>query len=82
MSDNFLYEGRLIFGQYDMKYAKEGLSESEIDWFDLAPNHYYWTVNLGNIEFKNTENSTLNITSQYLILDSGMTYALIPLNDF
>ena len=78
LSDNFLYDGRIIFGDYNMAYAEDGLTDSDIAWLDLAPNNFYWTVNIGDILFDNTPDSIVSLDSQYLIFDTGTTYSQIP----
>ena len=42
-----------------MEYAVKGSTDSDIFWADLAPNHYYWCVHLGGLEFDATDNSSL-----------------------
>jgi len=79
LSNNFLYEGRLTFGSWDLsKYAKEG---DAVFWANMGPNEMYWTVHLDNVRFS-TDSKALEINSQYLILDTGSSYTMVPYFDF
>lgn len=41
---------------------------------------FFWTVRMGDIKFG--ENKKFNSVSKHMILDSGLSYALIPSADF
>ena len=79
LSNSFLYEGKLTFGAYDLtKYGKKG---EAVFWANMGPNHNYWTVNMASARFS-TNTKEITISSQYLILDTGTSYTMIPSFDF
>ena len=41
---------------------------------------YFWTLNMGQIQF--SDSKKLESESKHLVLDSGLSYALIPSEDF
>lgn len=41
---------------------------------------YFWTLNMGEIQMG--DGAKLEVDSKHMILDSGLTYALIPSEDF
>ena len=75
----------LTFGGYNVeKFAKEGLKESDVKWFDIdKQNMQYWSIPMGGdqISLGSGPNSTAKISSSNVILDSGLSYALIPSHD-
>ena len=73
------YKGMLTFGNYDVKkFAKSGMTDDDIFWADLATNKYYWTVHMEKMKLGD---SLLGIQTTNLILDSGMSFAIIPMAD-
>lgn len=74
--------GKITFGGYDLaKYAKSGSEEKDIFWSDLAhARTYFWTVKMGPLAF--ADGKKLDVGSNIMILDSGVSYALIPTEDF
>jgi hypothetical protein len=74
--------GKITFGGYDLaKYAKAGSGEKDVFWSDLAHQRtYFWTLRMGPLEF--TDGQKLDVGSKIMILDSGVSYALIPTEDF
>ena len=77
---------KITFGGYDVsKYAKNGLAEKDIMWIDIdQENMNYWSLpmNGDQIRFgKDDKKNVANITSSNVILDSGLSYALIPSKD-
>lgn len=63
------------------KYAKPGSGENDVFWSDLAHQRtYFWTVRMGQLEF--ADGQKLDVGSKHMILDSGVSYALIPTEDF
>jgi len=75
----------LTFGGYNVeKFAKEGLKESDVKWFEIdKQNMQYWSIPMGGdqISLGSGPNSTAKISSSNVILDSGLSYALIPSHD-
>lgn len=41
---------------------------------------YFWVMNMGEIKF--SDGAKLDVGSKHMILDSGLTYALVPSEDF
>jgi len=68
-------ESKIIFGGYDMKYAKENQT---VSWNPLV-NSLYWTVRLLGAKVGDKE---LAIKASQAIIDSGTSYILMPQNDF
>jgi len=75
-------KGKIIFGGYDIaQYAKSGLTEKDIYWANQAhKTDYFWTLNMGQIAFG--DGTKFTTESKMLILDSGVSYSLIPSADF
>jgi hypothetical protein len=73
---------KIIIGGYNLeKYAK---SDQSLVWNNLA-NHYYWTVTLNKVTFKNKDNTSdfdFKTTANQAILDSGTSYILMPVDDY
>jgi len=45
MPKNWFFDGKITFGGYDLeKYAKKGLTEKDIVWWDLTHNKQYWII--------------------------------------
>lgn len=85
MSDTYTGSyNSLIFGGYDLKYAKEGSTDDDITWIDLilsdeARNGTYWTVNLGpKISYGDTDIPNTDERKQFVVLDTGTSLAIIP----
>ena len=71
------------FGGYNIeKYAKKGLTESDIHWAPLTNNKYYWTLNIGETFKIGDETINLHSNTKYIILDSGMSLGMIPQRDY
>lgn len=71
----------VTFGGYNAeKFAKEG---KDIQWLDLDPeNNNYWSLPMEpTISFGETKNLKAKISSTNAILDSGLSYALVPSRD-
>lgn len=87
-----MYDGKFIFGGYDLSYAAKDLGSGDIFWADMYPNYYYWVVSMGSVKFlpkkkKNDDDKEpkpfqLEIQSKFAVLDTGMSLALIPKKDF
>jgi len=62
LSDNFLYEGMILFGKSDA--AKYGQAGQDVVWLEQAPNSYYWTTYMTKVEFEGLNSTSMaNITS-------------------
>jgi saccharopepsin len=74
--------GAITFGGYDLpKYAQSGKTEGDVFWAEMAhAQTYFWVMNMGDIKF--ADGAKLEVDSKHMILDSGLTYALIPSEDF
>jgi len=66
---------RVIFGGYDMKYAKPN---STVTWNDLINDHY-WSVSLVRVRLGEKE---VPISTSTAIVDTGTSYLLVPSTDF
>ena len=74
--------GQLVFGAEDYnleQYAKPGLKKEDAIWMDLARNKNYWTVQMKHMYFEEQE---LSLKGTDFIFDSGMSFGLIPVDDF
>lgn len=82
LSNNEQKNGKLIFGGYNLaKFAAPGSTDESIFWANMAhKKQFFWTVNMGDNKF--SDGKKLDISSKFLILDSGLSYALIPSQDF
>jgi hypothetical protein len=71
----------VTFGDYDVKrFAKTGLSDKDVFWGKAVQGESYWTLNLKDAALSG---KPLNgLTSRYAIMDTGVSYALIPAADF
>ena len=78
LSNNEQKNGKLLFGGYNLaKYGAPGASDSSIYWADMAhKKQFFWTINMGETQF--ADGKKLDVSSKYMILDSGLSYALIP----
>ena len=91
LSDDLDIHGKVILGGYDVeKYAKPGLTKDDIIWTELTnKNDYFWTLVLnqlarfygGSPSTKDSIFSNLKISSKYIIMDTGLSYALAPMKD-
>lgn len=75
--------GKITFGGYDVeKFAQPGKTEKDVFWASMAhAATYFWVMNMGEIGFGDGQKMQ-NLVSKHMILDSGLTYALIPSEDF
>ena len=74
--------GAIVFGEDDYNldtYAEVGLTKDDIIWIDLARNQNYWTVNMNNLRLGDEE---LDLEGTDLIFDTGMSFGIIPINDY
>jgi hypothetical protein len=75
---------KITFGGYDAE--RFGQAGAQVKWVDIdASNMNYWSLpmNGNQIRFGEEENAnkTAKITSSNVILDTGLSYALIPSKD-
>ena len=64
-----------MLGGYDLKFAKE---TSEITWNSLIDSNL-WTVRLSQVHLGDYK---FNLDTNRVIIDSGTSYVLMPINDF
>ena len=78
LSNSEQKNGKLMFGGYNLsKYARPGSTDESIFWANMAhKKQFFWTINMG--ENQMADGKKLDIASKFLILDSGLSYALIP----
>ena len=78
------HAGKVIFGGYDLqKYAKKGSSEQDVFWSSL-PNQgkdKYWTIGMKQVDFGKSR-ITPEDSSRRVVLDTGLTYAMMPFKDY
>ena len=72
-------KGKMIFGGFNMKYAKQGLTEQDVFWAKQSRNPYYWGVYSDSVKLGDVE---INAKPQQLILDNGMSLAMAPEKSF
>lgn len=71
----------VTFGGYDVeKYSKPGKTEKDVFWADTVHGEKFWTLNMGAVSLGSK--SVADIKSRYVIMDTGVSYALIPAVDF
>ena len=78
-------DGRVTFGGYDVaSFAKPGSTDKDIFWSDTVRGEKYWTLGMSGVALKDakTQNYLPEIKSRYVIMDTGVSYALIPGGDF
>ena len=44
-------KGKMIFGGYNLNYAKSGSSDKDIFWAKQSGNPYYWGLNSDSVKF-------------------------------
>lgn len=71
--------GKMTFGGFNMELAQKGKSEKDIFWADQSVNEQYWAVNGKSASFGQTPLANYN---QQLILDNGMSLAMVPKKSF
>ena len=68
--------GKITFGNYDIeKFAKKGLTTSDMFWASLIDSPYYWTVGLDDVSMGG---ESVKAGANGLIFDSGTSLSLIP----
>lgn len=71
--------GKMTFGGFDMSLAQKGKTDKDIFWADQSVNEQYWAVNGKSASFGETPIANYN---QQLILDNGMSLAMVPKKSF
>lgn len=86
MVNHDLYDGKFVFGGYDLKYAKEGSTDIDVFWMPMKPSFFYWTAGMSQmVNLVNTKvgkSKALKMKSAYAIFDTGMSLSFIPPDDF
>ena len=80
LSNNPLYHGALIFGDYDLKrYSRfDDPVDIDIDWVKVSSNGHYWN---SDIAFMQVGSNNISINSSRVVFDSGMSTALMIKSD-
>lgn len=69
-------DGKLVIGGYDLdEYAKG----SEVVWSDVPSDEKTWSVTYNGVGFK--DGPSIGSKSERIMLDTGLTYALVPVDD-
>jgi hypothetical protein len=55
LSNDEASPGFMSFGGYDLKYAKKGAKESDVNWVSTAGNEAYWTMNAGGVSLGDSQ---------------------------
>jgi len=66
----------MIFGGYNLAYAKPGSTDKDIFWAKQSGNPYYWSVNSDSVKFGDI--NLIEGKFQQVILDNGMSIAMAP----
>lgn len=77
--------GSITFGGYDLaQYAKPGLTDHDIFWADVSKQEHYWTICMTQAGLEDKTNSIplSGIKAKYAIMDTGVSYSLVPGYDF
>jgi hypothetical protein len=76
----------VTFGGYDLsQFAKPGSGDSDIFWSKMIKNEKYWTTAMSDVGLKDKKGKfspMYDIHPNYAILDTGVSYAIIPSHDF
>lgn len=51
MTNNFLYSGAITISDIDMKYAKEGLTKENIQYYPLSKKKNFWEIDVDSFKF-------------------------------
>ena len=69
-----------MLGGYDLKaFAKNGATDNDITWSTVSPDEKTWSANFNGVKFKN--GAPVVTKSEKIMLDTGLTYALVPKDD-
>lgn len=72
--------GKLMLGGYDVgMFGRQGLSEQDINWSSVADDEKTWSVSFNGLRFK--EGHQINTKSEKVMLDTGVSYSLVPQAD-
>lgn len=90
LSKNDGDDGVITFGGYDVsQYAKEGLTNESIFWSKASPFEKYWSIGLDQVALVTRgedkvmpQSEELPYGARQLILDTGVSYTLVPKRDF
>lgn len=75
----------VTFGGYDLsKYAKPGAKADDIFWGTIVHSERYWTLNMAQVSLNEQKDNQVleDIKARYAIMDTGVSYAIIPVDDF
>lgn len=82
--------GKIQIGGYNLKkYGKEDSTDKDIKWSNLAQNNdYFWTLGMSKAKLyggkpKNPNElfGDIDMTSKYVMIDTGMSFAMAPQKD-
>ena len=66
-----------MIGGYDLsQYAKKGSQEADVTWSSISPSDKTWSSNFNGLKFK--DGAPVSTKSEKIMLDTGLTYALVP----
>ena len=69
-----------MFGNYDLaQYAKKGSKDGDITWANVAPDEKTWSITFNGLKFK--DGGPVSTKSERIMMDTGLTYALVPTSD-
>lgn len=69
-----------MFGTYDLaQFAKKGSKEEDITWANVASDEKTWSITFDGLKFK--DGAPVSTKSERIMMDTGLTYALVPSDD-
>ena len=71
--------GKLLLGGYDLSYAQSGSTDNDITWSSVSQGEKTWSATFNGLKFK--EGPGIKTQSEKIMLDTGLTYALVPKDD-
>ena len=90
LTDEDGLKGKVILGGYDVEvYGQKGTTEDDIIWSNVTQsNDYFWTLSINQARLyggkplkSDTIYGEINLHSRYLMIDTGLSYALAPMSD-
>jgi hypothetical protein len=72
--------GKITLGGYDLaQFGKRGSTENDITWSQVDGDEKTWSVNFNGAQFR--DSAQIATKSEKIMLDTGLTYALVPTED-
>ena len=69
-----------MIGGYDLsQFATSGAADKDITWSPVASDEKTWSVTFNGVSFK--DGKGIGTKSEKIMLDTGVSYALVPSGD-